>query len=741
MAAHWEDFENRVRALAQHIWGAPCDPLRVGGVNVDGAVKVDQEIINLLEITENCTLQKVRDDVTKLQVAKSAAFSQGILARCFCVINGRVTQAMKDAADPHHIKVLSGDDFGKIFFDFDAYKTARVLNTFGSLVNPLTGKADNTKYIPVRYTVEKTNKEVSASDICDFLRQKRTVVLLGEYGTGKSRCVREIFDILSKDAQSRFTYPIAIDLRKSWGLERGDELVSRHFGKLGLEATGQNAIRAIPSGSIAFLLDGFDEIGSQAWSSDSQKLKLIRAKALEGVKDLVQNSPGGKLISGREHYFTSNIEMFSAIGIDPKDPIVLRVKNEFSDTELLSYFDERNIEIDLPEWLPRRPLICQTIASLGENDFSRMFGEAGDEVAFWGHFIDVICERDARIHVSFDANSIYRLFLRLSRLTRTKSANVGPISLTEMQEAFEEAVGSQPDENASVMLQRLPSLGRIGAESNDRQFVDTYILGGLRARDLIEIAVGNEDSIREVASQPWINPLDDLGQRIAARDKSSSPSALLRIAKVGADGKNKVLGSDAIASLMLGTKPVDYGGIEISQGSFLQLDFTQNAIANLTIKDSYAAEVYLPEKAVTNVRCAGCISPRVFGISSPQALPKWISKLDAEAFDSVASQSRIRRIGLDTNHEMLITFVRKTFFQKGSGRKEEALLRGFGHVASKALAHRILAVMQREGLLTTFKGREGTVYAPERSQIARMQKLLDELAGSLDPLWAEVGKL
>ena len=274
-------------------WGVPCDRLRLGGVNIDGALKVDQEIINLLEITENCTLSKVREDITKLQTAKAAAYAQGVLARCFCVINGRVTQAMKDAAEPHHIKVLSGNDFGKIFFDFEAYKTARVLNTFGSLVNPITGEADNNKYIPVRYPTEGTGREVSASDICDLLRSRRTVVLLGEYGTGKSRCVREIFDVLSKNSQSEFTYPIAIDLRKSWGLETGDELVSRHFGKLGLDATGQNAIRAIPSGSIAFLLDGFDEIGSQTWSSDSQKLKLIRAKALEGVKDLVQNSPGG----------------------------------------------------------------------------------------------------------------------------------------------------------------------------------------------------------------------------------------------------------------------------------------------------------------------------------------------------------------------------------------------------------------------------------------------------------------
>ncbi len=741
MASEWQDFENRVRSLAEHIWGQPCEPLRIGGVNIDGAARVDQEIINLLEITEERNLNKVRADIIKLQTAKAAAIAQGVMARCFCVINGTVTQAMKDAAKPHHINVLSGDDFGKIFFDFNAYKGTRSQNAFGSSVNPITGESDTSKYIPVRYLVDGTTREVTASDIASLIREKRTVVLLGEYGTGKSRCVREIFDELSRSAQANFTYPIAIDLRKSWGLETGEELIRRHFKSLGLDRLGANVVRAAPSGSIAFLLDGFDEIGSQAWSSDSNKLRLIRAKALEGVKDLIKNTPGGKLITGREHYFTSNAEMYSATGINPIDPVILRVKNEFSDSELLHYFQDRNLELDLPDWLPRRPLICQTIANLPEADFGRMFGDRGDEIAFWGHFINVLCERDARIHVSFDAESIYRLFLRLARLTRSKSANVGPISLTEMQSSFEEAVGSQPDENASVMLQRLPSLGRISVESNDRQFVDTYILGGLRARDVIEIATGNDDEIRDISSQTWINPLDDLGQRIAANDLNSSQNALLRLAEISRESKNRVLASDAVGSLLRGSKPVDFGGLTLAQGSFLTLNLTEKEISNLTIDDSYFAEIVLPAKGIRNVVVNHSMTPRVFGVSSPQALPPWFFKLEAESFDSVASQSRIRSIGLSPAHEMLVTFIRKTFFQKGAGRKEEALLRGFGQVASKTLALRVLNLMRREGLLSSFKGDEGEVYVPNRTHTGRMQKLLDELSQSSDHIWGDVERL
>jgi hypothetical protein len=49
--------------------------------------------------------------------------------------------------------------------------------------------------------------------------------------------------------------------------------------------------------------------------------------------------------------------------------------------------------------------------------------------------------------------------------------------------AFESVVGQMPVDEASLMLQRLPALGRVKAETNDRQFIDSYILDGLRAKD------------------------------------------------------------------------------------------------------------------------------------------------------------------------------------------------------------------------------------------------------------------
>lgn len=231
----WALFEDRVRDIAGYIWGRPCVPKRVGGVNLDGVCILEPEIHCFIEITEERNLDKVRRDVTKLQTAKAAAYTQGVMARCFCVVNGAITQAMTDAATPHHIRVLSVDDFTKLFFDFSIYRPAREASPFGSSVNPLTGEIDDTSYVSVRYLIEGGKREITSSDIANYLRSGKNVILLGEYGSGKSRCVREVFRHLADTAVDNFCYPVAIDLRRSWGLRQSGELIRRHFHDLGLE--------------------------------------------------------------------------------------------------------------------------------------------------------------------------------------------------------------------------------------------------------------------------------------------------------------------------------------------------------------------------------------------------------------------------------------------------------------------------------------------------------------------------
>jgi hypothetical protein len=120
--------------------------------------------------------------------------------------------------------------------------------------------------------------------------------------------------------------------------------------------------------------------------------------------------------------------------------------------------------------------------------------------------------------------------------------------------------------------------------------------------------------------------------------------------------------------------------------------------------------------------------------SSVKGLPAWAAGLRSDHFESVDNTASIRRIGLKPAQQMLATTIRKTFLQKGSGRKEEALTRGFSRIGNPGLINKVLNLMITEGLLDTAKGSEGTLYIPVRKHTGRMKTILDELATSKDPL-------
>jgi hypothetical protein len=313
----WATFEETVRGQASNIWSKDAHPERIAGVAIDCVVRVNPDLAILIEITEERSLNKVREDVNKLTTAKNHLFSvEHIFARCYCVVNSEsVTASMVEAGAAQKINVQSFRQFRQMFFSFDRYEQARKLRPFGSAVDPVTGQSDELPYVSVKYSISGSDRTLTVGDISDLLLDGKHVVLIGDYGSGKSRCVREVFHSLCGVQKSRHRYPIAIDLRNNWGLKRQSEIIRRHMDDLGLDHVASEMLRTFHSGAFVFLLDGFDEIGSQAWSVDTDKLRAIRAQSLEGVKDLISNHSGAMLVTGRAHYFNNDDEMFSALGL------------------------------------------------------------------------------------------------------------------------------------------------------------------------------------------------------------------------------------------------------------------------------------------------------------------------------------------------------------------------------------------------------------------------------------------
>lgn len=741
MAKSWADLEERVRDIASHIWSRPCTPGRDAGVNVDAVLQLRQDASIYIEITERRVLNKVREDITKLILAKAAAATRGVFAQCYAVVEGTVTIAMKEAGESHFITVLSLGDFEKQFYDFDSYKFARMKSPFGSAVNPLTGKIDDGGYVPVRYTVEGAKREASVDDLCGWLVSGRHVILLGEYGSGKSRCLKQIFEQIGAAAKSEFLYPFAINLRDCWGLRRAGEIVRRHYTDLGMKDLQASAVKAALTQSVVFLLDGFDELGSQSWSSDDGRLRSIRAQALAGVKDLIQKSECGVLISGREHYFQNQEEMLAALGIDKTKAVIVRAKDEFTEDEVEQYFDQLGLDIAIPTWLPRRPLICQTVADLPEAEIDSIFGLEDNEAAFWNHFVRVVATRDALINASLDADAIIAVLTALGRVTRSKSSNIGPITPEDLQRAFETAVGKLPIDDASVMLQRLPSLGRVDQDSAEMQFVDVAILDTLRARDIVEITTQDDDLLVTVACEKWANPLGDLGQRIVSQSGVTGTN-YVRTARRVNEYINKTLVSDILSAASRGSgDSIDFGGLKLDDGEFLSLNLAERGIENLTITESTIHVMRLGLREQKNLLISGSAVGKIFGRASFADLPSWIRDTSVDYFDAAQNTASIRAMGMSTAHEILVTIIKKTFFQPGSGRKEEALMRGLARIARGNLPTKILNRLQTERLISRFKGDQGWVYAPNRAEAGRMKKLLEELTRSDDQLWEDVGKL
>jgi hypothetical protein len=732
--ATWKNAESNVRISAASIWGTEFKSSLVHGRQIDAYAMLDEKHHVAVEVTEVKNINKIQDDLNKLIHVRNANFSTGFIhTECICVTTYDPTLSMRSAGQKINIDVISLDDFQARFLPFDQYIAARSLVPFGSAIDPDTGEKDKTKYVFVSFITQKGG-EITTATLSRDVAAGKVIAMTGEYGTGKSKCVEQIFTSLATDAWNVLKFPIAIDLRKSWGLKDRYEIIRRHLLGLNLSQYTDAFIKAYNSGMLILLLDGFDELGVQLWSDDSSALKAMRYDALAGVRDLVSNQKSSILVCGRDHYFDNNDELLSALGLASRDVELIRTKDEFSIEEIAEFLRLNGKDIDIPEWLPRKPLTCEF--------FLRVFSESGTELSdeidliqFWDLLINAVCERESRIHTSFNVETIKRILIEVASVTRSKAENVGPLSLTEIQAAFERVVGHAPIEQASVLLQRLPGLGRTAADTEERRFVDTYLLDGLRASDMIFMIDRNDVRSAEAA---WINPLSENGLLICGRKLTSLNliEDALSYLKAHAKVRNQTLLLDIVASLLVsGATDIDFAGGYIESAYASVLDFSQARVKDLQINGSIIEKVNLANAAVTNVRLADNNVGTLEGISSQDAIPNWLNGNSVENFSSIATTSRIRAANLLPTQKVLVTVLRKTFFQKGAGRKEEALMRGLGKLVKSGNLDRIVGKLISEGLLTKQRGDSGDLYVPVRNEARRAGKIMAELSLSKDPIW------
>ncbi len=742
----WQDLETKVRCIASSRWNCNATAETVAGIKCDCILKIDSDQWIAIEITAEKDLQKVRNDIIKLRTIKNALIVQDIYCKCFIIMKDTPTDSMRQTGDEQKIKVMSLMEFQKDYFDYTSYIHIRSQKQFGSLIDFETGEPEKNVYVNVSYFNKKNGKDYSINDIINLLKKGKNIVLKGDFGLGKSRCVKQIFDVINDDESKSF-YTIAINLRDHWGAKRGIEILTRHFEELGLNAN--NFIKNYEQSNIIYLLDGFDEIGTQSWSSDIRKMQHMREISVCALKDLISHVQGGVLVVGRDYYFNSDKELMNCLGLKDNETTILECHSEFTETELLNYITN-NVSVsisanklyELPAWFPKRPLVIQLLLKYANEIFS--LNNALDDIcSFWYVFLSKMCEREAKIYPALNPETIKQVLLILANKTRFETQNTGPITQSDLSSAFETATGFQPNDESAIMLQRLPSIGRINADSPERRFLDLFILNGLRAEAIIQ-AIKSWDL--SITAHAWKNPLDQTGYAILAEYISKDEkriNAFLTMARHAANSSNVILASDIVAAISyLDVEYIDYKNLYISEGHFTHLSFEGKNVKGLTICDSIIEKLDITNsKLNSDVILKDCIISTIFGISSHKSSPSSIQNCSVENYETLATTTLIKKARLSVSQKIFITMIRRIFYQPGAGRKEEALLRGLGVAANKHCAEKILNKLLDEKIITRHRGDEGYVYKPVRSHTSQMDKILADLTLSTDPLWEKISKI
>lgn len=745
--AKWQNVEEMVIDLASIKFEAPGRPETIAGMKIDCVIRKEHDYFVLIETTLEDKLAKVRKDIAKLIAARNSLRSKDVYSKCLIIINGNVTESMIQTCEENKIQITTLDDFENSFLPYERYKSLRNRYSFGSCIDIDTGDAEHNTYIKVKYIVQKLTpdglledkNEIFIDEIIEYLFKNQNIVLLGEYGSGKSRCYKELFSLLGEMACNRKYYPFAINLRDCHGLKNHSEILRRHLEDIGLNPASDNLLKVWDKENFCYLLDGFDEISSQTWSDKPEVVREIRFRALMGVRELISRAKGGILISGREHYFSSTKELLEALNLNPSNTVVIRCKDEFDEDEIADFISTLQLEIEIPEWLPRRPLICNMLAKFTTDERTALVSQAVNDVSFWHLFFDTVAKRESAMAQVFTPDSIQKILIRLSRFTRNKPANVGPITLSEIKKAFEAVLGEYPIDEASVLLQRLVGLGRYESESDNRKFADTYLLDGLRALDIC-IIIHDDDKIA-ILQDRWFNPLRNLGVKILAAEIDNHDELLkksFRYLSQSTTDHNGIFLGDVFTGYVRILPDFRANNITIYDAHLAELDLSDSCPSGVTFKDTIIEELHIGAKSVTNFVLSNCTIGIIYGASSPQSLPGWIENSSVETFHSFKNISAIKDIKLEDRHKVLLTIIHKTFFQKGAARKEEALLRGLGSHARNANPKKIIQLLVSENILTRAKGEEGFIYKPNRKYAARMIELMQQRSSSKDPLWSKV---
>ena len=744
-------FEQEVVRVAIAVYAThhPYQGARVvDGRERDGVIEGD-DVVVAIEATTSRTVDKARKDGEKLRslCEKLSAQHRYKAIKGFLVTKDDPTAQQREvvAALKAPVTICSFAQFQSQLIDSRDYLTARAAYQFGSARNPGNGSVTELEpYVSIGFMASPAGdrgRMLGIEDLLHRVTEGETTVLLGDFGAGKSMTLRELHLKLQsrhfKDPLAPF--PLTLNLRDHQGQQDPDEAIRRHASRIGFDAPGK-LVRAWRAGHVHVLLDGFDEIASTGWRGRTPNLKQIRRNSVEVVRRFAEETPQGVglIVSGRRHFFDTEAEMLSSLGLVVRSPQVA-LTDQFTDEQVEQYLRAHTWVGLLPDWLPNHPLLLGHLASTKALR-TIADGDARDPATGWDLLLDLICEREAGIEQGLDGATIRKVLERLATLARSRSDGMGPIFPTDLALSFEQVAGYTPDEGSYQVLQRLPGLGVNDASDGSRVFIDESLVDAARSSDVVRYALGLESILESAVASI---PLRSLGVGVAVLQAGKTG---LTSAQAFAAAKRLAVrgGTDAIVLDLLrigielgGTPPGSFEltGLDIDE---LTMDNEDDDLGALSFRTCLVSVLDLSEHDGSRPipYFESCAIGVVKGAASAAGLPAGRFKnCSFEAFDPSSRTTRgiLGMPGLRPRQKVMLTVLKKVYAQSGSGRKQSALYRGLDP-SLRGEVPQALAALESSGLLTSTRVNGTTIYLPVRGQRSRVRAFLESPATVQDPL-------
>jgi AraC-like DNA-binding protein len=743
-------FESEVLRIARAKWpmSAMSGSTMIDGREHDGVFESD-ETVNFIEATTSRQLEKARQDAKKMHTLIVNSIQENPMkgARGWFVTAEEPTADQRDVVKKvgkGQVVAVSFAQFQQSVVDVGQYLEARANHLFGSVLDPET-KQYNPKleYIPINFTSSDEEQTWNIKTIASGLTKGQRFILTGEYGAGKSMSLRQIFFRLRDEylqAKSSI-FPIYINLREHTGQSEAVEVIERHARKIGFDSPS-SLVKAWRAKFVTLILDGFDELTSLGVQRASyHNLKVIRRRALEAVRQIISETPEGVgiITAGRDHFFATESEMASALGLNSYKLIKT---TDFTKDQILEFLKRHggdDSELSFPSWLPTKPLLISYLASSGLLTEISTNPELQTNYSSWDYLIDRICEREARIDDRYlDGPTLRKILSRLATYARVSDDGLGPLTSQQLSKAYQEICGFEADDQAWIALQRLPGLATYEVETDTKKFIDDEMVQVYRSGDIIDFindpyTTLTQSEFTEAFAQIGTVAGDyaiDVCLKKCAIPSVTSIQAMMQI--LNTHPSLNSLKADIVIFSIHASLPIKYPCvIDGVFFNYVTLNLEQPTdLSGLIFSNCYLSLVELnPESQEKLPTFKDCIITEISGYPDKANIPanKFIDTEIEDYSNHPQTNAAIRNESISTGEKVLLTILRKIFLQSLSGRSESALYRGLS-TSEKQLVDPLINYLHQSGYVVPITRGGTSIWVPVRKHLHNIRRIIGRVS-------------